>query len=293
MIRYLTRNELDIAKYDTCISNAENFRVYANSWFLDIVCDSWDALVEDDYQSVMPLPKRKKYGIHYIYQPPWTQQLGVFSLQMINEFAVRQFIKKIPKKFKLIDIFLNSNNFISSQRIKTRDNFILSLNETYESLHKQYRKDRKSRCKQAKQFNLDVIENYDHENIIELFKQNKGVELKKKYSDYQVLSKLTEHALRINYIKSIAVINSDNQLIGGAFFLIDKYRITYLFSAINDEGREKQAMSFLIDHVIESNAGSNYMLDFEGSMIAELASFFKSFGAHKEVYFHLKKYRVF
>lgn len=292
MIRYLTRNELDIVKYDACISNAQNFRVYANSWFLDIVCDNWDVLVEDDYQSVMPLPKRKKYGIHYIYQPPWTQQLGIFSLHSINEFAVLQFIKKLPKKFKLIDVFLNSNNMISSQRIKTRANFILSLDKPYESLRKKYSKGRKSSCKQAKQFNLEIIENYDHKKIIQLFKKNKGAELNKNNSDYQILIKLTEHALRLNRIKSIGVINSNDELIGGAFFLIDKYRITYLFSAINDEGRDKQAMSFLIDHVIESNAGSNYMLDFEGSMITELASFFKSFGAHKEVYFHLKKYRI-
>jgi len=279
-------------KYDTCISNAQNYRVYANSWFLDIVCDSWDALVEDDYQSVMPLPKRKKYGIHYIYQPPWTQQLGVFSLQTINEFTVLQFLKRIPKKFKLVDIFLNSNNLMSSQRIKTRENFILSLDKTYESLRKQYSKGRKSSCNQAKQSNLEIIEIYDHEKIIQLFKENKGAELNKNYSDYQILNNLAEHALRLNRIKSIGVINRNDELIGGAFFLIDKYRITYLFSAINDEGREKQAMSFLIDHVIESNAGSNYMLDFEGSMIIELASFFKSFGAHKETYFHLKKYRI-
>jgi len=292
MIRYLTRNEIDIAKYDTCISNAKNSRVYANSWFLDIVCDNWDALVEDDYQSVMPLPKRIKYGINYIYLPPWTQQLGVFSLQSINEPAILQFIKKIPKKFKLVDVFLNSNNSMSSQRIKTRDNFILSLGKTYESLRKQYSKGRKSSCKQAKQFNLVVIENYDHQKTVQLFKKNKGAELNKNYSDYQILNKLTEHALRLNSIKSIGVINRNDELIGGAFFLIDKYRITYLFAAINDEGREKQAMSLLIDHVIESNAGSNYTLDFEGSMITELASFFKSFGAHNELYFHLKKYRI-
>ncbi len=241
----------------------------------------------------MPLPKRKKYGIHYIYLPPWTQQLGAFSSQSINELAVLQFIKEIPKKFKLVDVFLNSNNLMSSQRIKKRDNFILSLDKTYESLRKEYSKGRKSSCKQAKQFNLEIIENYDHKKIIQLFKKNKGAELNKNYSDYQILNKLSEHALRLNSIKSIGVINRNDELIGGAFFLIDKYRITYIFSAINDEGREKQAMSFLIDHVIESNAGSNYMLDFEGSMITELASFFKSFGAHKEVYFHLKKYRVF
>ena len=218
MIAYLTRNELNLAKYDTCIANAINARVYANSWFLDIVCDDWDVLVEDDYQSVMPLPKRKKYGIHYIYQPPWTQQLGVFSLETINEMDVLKFVKKIPKKFKLIDVFLNSNNMMSSERIKTRDNFILSLDKTYESLRKKYSKGRKSSCKQAKQFNLEIIENYDHKKIIQLFKKNKGAELNKNYSDYQILNKLVEHALPLNRIKSIGVINRNDELIGGAFF---------------------------------------------------------------------------
>ena len=292
MIAYLTRDELNVVKYDTCISNAVNTRVYAYSWFLDIVCDTWDVLVEDDYQSVMPLPKRKKYGIYYIYQPPWIQQLGVFSLQTIKEFTVPQFLKKIPKKFKLVDIFLNSKNLMSSQRIKTRENFILSLDKTYETLRKQYSKGRKSSCNQAQQFNLEIIENYDYEKIIQLFKQNKGSELNKNYSDYQILSNLITHALCLNYVKSMGVINKNNELIGGAFFLKDKHRITYLFSAVNDEGREKQAMSFLIDHVIENNAESDNILDFEGSMIAKLASFFKSFGAQKEIYFHLKKYSI-
>lgn len=244
MIAYLTRDELNVVKYDTCISNAVNTRVYAYSWFLDIVCDTWDVLVEDDYQSVMPLPKRKKYGIYYIYQPPWIQQLGVFSLQTIKEFTVPQFLKKIPKKFKLVDIFLNSKNLMSSQRIKTRENFILSLDKTYETLRKQYSKGRKSSCNQAQQFNLDIIENYDYEKIIQLFKQNKGAELNKNYSDYQILSNLITHALCLNYVKSMGVINKNNELIGGAFFLKDKHRITYLFSAVNDEGRENKPCPF-------------------------------------------------
>ncbi len=292
MIAYLTRDELNVVKYDTCISNAINSRVYGYSWFLDIVCDTWDVLVEDDYQSVMPLPKRKKYGIHYIYQPPWIQQLGVFSLQTINEFTVPQFLEKIPKKFKLVDVFLNSKNSMSSRKIKRRENFILPLDKTYDSLRKQYSKGRKSSCSQAKQFNLEIIESYDHEKIIQLFKQNKGAELNKKYSDYLILSNLITNALLSNYVKSMGVINKDNELIGGAFFLKDKHRITYLFSAVNDEGREKQAMSFLIDRVIENYAESDYILDFEGSMISKLASFFKSFGAQKEIYFHMKKYSI-
>ncbi len=39
----------------------------------------WDALVLDDYQAVMPLTWRSKFGIRYLYQPAFTQQTGIFS----------------------------------------------------------------------------------------------------------------------------------------------------------------------------------------------------------------------
>ena len=293
MIQYLTREKLNIEKYNDCISNALNTRIYAFSWYLDIVADDWDILVKDDYEAVMPLPKKRKYYIHYIYLAPWTQQLGILSSNHIDRADVFSFLENIPKKFKLIDIFFNSQNTFSSQQIKWRDNFVLILDKNYESLRKQYRNDRKHRCKQAKQYNLEIIENYNHVKIIELFKENKGGELNRSKYDYYILSELMKFAIQNKFAEIIGVVNSNKELIGGAFFLKDNHRISYLFSAINKEGRQKQAMSFLIDRVIERNAESNYTLDFEGSMIKELASFFKSFGAQKETYLHFKKYQIF
>ncbi len=37
MIRYLKRLELDIEKCNLCIENSKNSRIYAFSWYLDIV----------------------------------------------------------------------------------------------------------------------------------------------------------------------------------------------------------------------------------------------------------------
>ena len=79
MIYYLKRNQLDDNKYNSCIKQSKNSRIYAFSWYLDCVADNWDALVLNDYEAVMPLPWRQKYVIKYIYPPAWTQQLGVFS----------------------------------------------------------------------------------------------------------------------------------------------------------------------------------------------------------------------
>jgi hypothetical protein len=91
MITYLTHKEIDFEKYDRCIDLSLNGIVYAYSWYLDMVTDDWDILVEDDYKSVMPLPKRKKFGIHYIYQPFFVQQLGVFSVVPVTVMFARNF----------------------------------------------------------------------------------------------------------------------------------------------------------------------------------------------------------
>ena len=115
--------------------------------------------------------------------------------------------------------------------------------------------------------------------------------MERKESDYTTLNNLIEHGVSLNLIECIAVTNENNNLIGGAFFLKDDRRITYLFSSINKEGREKQAMSLLLNFIIKKFSNTNYILDFEGSMIKDIALFFRSFGTEKEEYYHYKKYR--
>ena len=79
MISFCKHNNIDFKKWDDCISNSINRKIYSFSWYLDIVANkSWDALILDDYKAVMPLPYRRKLGKEYIYMPYFTQSLGVF-----------------------------------------------------------------------------------------------------------------------------------------------------------------------------------------------------------------------
>ena len=64
MIQYIAYNNLDYEKWDKCIIGSVNGSVYAKSWYLDIVCEQWDALVLNDYEAVMPLPKKVGYNIY-------------------------------------------------------------------------------------------------------------------------------------------------------------------------------------------------------------------------------------
>jgi len=288
MIKYLTRNQLDVEKYNHCISKAFNSRIYGYSWYLDAVCDAWDILVKNDYQTVMPLPKRKKYGVPYIYQVPWAQQLGLFSLAEIEESTITAFIHAIPKKFKLIDIFLNSKNNFSSKHLKLRTNYILALDTDFKTLKNNFNSNRKRVCK----INFDGfrIDKKGNTKAFLAFYKNQESNYKTHKDTFEKLQKLV-------LLNSSAIhiwnVYRDNRIIASLCWLKDLNRITYLAPIAIAEAKKENIPTFIINEIIKEHENSNYILDFEGSMIKGVAQFYKSFGAKKEIYSQYKKYNLF
>ena len=97
MIQLVHHANIDFEQWDMCISSAVNSEIYAYSWFLDCVSPQWSALILNDYEAVMPLPIKSKYGIRYIVQPPFCQKLGIFSPQTISEEMGKKFSKHLIK----------------------------------------------------------------------------------------------------------------------------------------------------------------------------------------------------
>ena len=75
------------------------------------------------------------------------------------------------------------------------------------------------------------------------------------------------------------------QVRAGAVFWILNRRIYYLFSSQTEEGKTLNSLSAILNKVIKDHSNSDKTLDFEGSIIPNIADFFKSFGAEKEVYY--------
>ena len=287
MIRYLKRDQIDEVKYNNCIKSSLNSRIYAYSWYLDIVADNWDILVLDDYKAVMPLPWRSKYFIKYIYPPPWTQQLGVFSSEEISESLVLSFINTIPKKVKKITIQFNSGNNLNLVNSEKRVNYILPLNKTYKELYKDFRRDRKNRIGQAEKKHL-IFKETSFKEILEIAKTEYQF-LKVSDSYYKKLEKLFEILLCKKNGILLGVYNEKKELLCGTILLLDTHRLVYLFSVSSKKGKENQAASFLINEVMKKYAQNNLAFDFEGSMIGGIADFYKSFGARVEYYSLFKK----
>lgn len=286
MIRLVERSQLNVEKYNTCITISKQSRIYAYSWYLDIVADNWSVLVLDDYNAVMPLPWKSKFMIHYISQPFFSQQLGVFSKEELTTIESESFIDNIPKHFLKIALQFNSGNHILNDKTEMKNNFILDLNSSYEELYKSFSKGRKHAIQKGLR-NEFIVEEVQFNEVLKLSKENYSFkELSE--NDYLKLSTLIRVAKDKKQAKIIGIIVND-ELIGGSVFLLDSKRIVYLFSAVSSKGKEMQVGSLLLNSIIKEFSNSKLILDFEGSMNPSIASFFKSFGSKIETYLLFKK----
>jgi hypothetical protein len=259
--------------------------VYAFSWYLNSVCESWDALVEGDYEKVFPLPYRKKAGIYYLYQPPFTQQLGIFSTGKLTENIVRNFLEAIPARFKLIEINLNAfNTNLLPQDSGTyyyeNQNFELDLISPYETLRRGYSKNLKRNLKNAGKYPQTLVKNLKPEPVISLFRKHRGKKIGRlRDHEYNQLTRLTYTAMYRGRATVWGIFDATNNLDAGAIFIKSKHKWIFLFSGTSDNARKTSAMPFLIDQFIREHSGSHTTLDFEGSNNKNLARFYAGFGA--------------
>ncbi len=285
MIRFLKHNEIDKAKWDACIDNSVNGIIYAYSWYLDVVCEGWNALVEDNYTSVFPLTGNNMFGIHYIYTPFFTQQLGLFSINPTEEKLIT-FIESIPKHYKFIELNLNLYNYIYLEHYKISYNLnhTLKLNQSYDEIKAGYSDNLKRNLKKASQSTAIIVTDVKPEQLITIFKNNKGKDIHHlKEDDYNRLLRLINRCIDKG-VAQVYGVTSDNELCAGAVFIKSNKRIIFLFSATNTKAKEIFAMPLLIDKIIHDNANTDFIFDFEGSNDVNLARFYKSFGSTEEKY---------
>jgi hypothetical protein len=288
MINYIKRKDLEVVKYNDCIENSMQSRIYAYSWYLDIVADNWDVLVLNDYEAVMPVPWRKKIRIKYIYPPLWLIQLGIYSIEKENEDA---FLKMLLSNFRFFETRTNSKNYFSvfEEYQQKRDIQVLDLKQPYETILSRFRRDRKKDLRKAKRSELNMKIENDIDKFINLYKLNVGKKVKKiKEIDYCNLKLLITACIDKKKGEILSVYDGEGNLVASGFFLKDKERVVKLVSSTDYNNRKNGANTFLIEKAVHKYYEAFDLFDFGGSSVKSIASFNLSFGAHTENYLQLK-----
>jgi len=292
MLRHLRHKEIDLVKYDNCISEAENPLIYACSWYLDIVASDWHCLVWNDYKAVMPIPYiRSKRNLYFkkIQQPGFCQQLGIFSKAKVTPEIFKAFFENLLALRPIQYCFNSSNNvFLSSDdiRFSSRVNYELKLMDSYPDIKSRYSNNLIRNLKKADKSNLTISSDISTESLIKMKKSLKKHQLSNKI--YPILEALINKTNQLDHGYPY-VVSENGVALASAFFIQFKDRLIHLISTNSDEGRNKGAMAFLFDRIIHQHSESKLIFDFEGSMIPGVARFFSSFGAEVVNFYQYEK----
>lgn len=299
----LPRSEINDERWNELIAKSEHGVAYAHSWYLDIVCDNWNALVwpsADNYQIVMPLPIMRKWKIEVVQQPLFCQYLGLFSIDKISGQQLYLFLKKFSSSF----FYISSYNFHPDHtailrdvwhqfpifEVKQNHTYWLSLSDSLPDIQLKYSSDRNANLKLAAKFDWIIKSGNDIQPLIQLFKDHHASGISGGVSDkaYDILSRLFKK-LKMYGDAEVFFAEKGGEIHAGALFVRTGKKVIFLFNAADVMGRKGNARTILLDLYFRSNAGKPMIFDFESPEKKSIANFYKSFGAYQVPYFSIRK----
>ena len=279
MIVYLKHNEIDREQWDNCIKNTPGAKPYAYSWYLDIMAPGWQALVDDDYDSVFPIPGFSRFGIQYISTPAFLQQLGAFSPDKPVPTAIGEFLDYMPDFFKLIDLCIGQKISTVGYKVSEKVNYELDLSKPYETIFNNFSDHCRKNIEISDRKCPELVSSIKPDEIINLFIQNNGKEINGiKIHDFQ----------RLKNLMNFCIINKKGKLIG-----VRGARKKLIFGLFLVEIRGNKTILFVVNELIKNYSSTRTILDFSGSSIPSVASFIESFGSEKLPYYRLYRNRLF
>jgi len=287
-INIIPSHEIDVIKWDACVAENDAGLIYAQYHYLNTVCTNWSAIVIGNYQAIMPLPWRKKFGIIYFYAPAFVQQLGLIG--NIDGLTSKEIFKSIRSFANFGDLLFNFKNewIISNHIYHPKNNYTIQLLQGYHSIASKYSKDLVQNLQKAEKYNFTYLHETNISNAIELFQLYYGNRFKHitaldfKNIETVCLKYQEQQQCVIRTIKD----NLTQQILATALLLKDNKRLNLLMNTTLNDGRKLSANHLLIDRILHEFSGQNLLFDFEGSNLDGVKTFYENYHPENQPYFH-------
>lgn len=283
-LKKISRNQIDTQKWDQTILQSYNGLVYHLCFYLDSISENWEAFVNDDYSIVVPISFKKYPGIKVAYQPFFSRQQEIISISPLNARQKQGIILMISTCYSKFHFCIGLLSLTKDLPIGIKHDtwFFQELPLTnIDTIRSSYSENVNRLLKKITHYQVKKNNNVDA--FISFFKNEtagKIDELQK--SDFIKLKKLLKLGVENGYGELIHI--KEGQTEAYAYFWKFKNRITYLKGSVNAEGKKSGAMFKLFDFIIEENANKKMILDFGGSRIKSIASFFYKFNSYDVFY---------
>lgn len=273
MIKRLKYHEIDFNKYNACIENSLQNSDYAQREFLDIVTGkSWELIIYDDYEAVMPVPLIVKFGFKIVLMPKLCQQLGIFSNQD-SVYINNLFYNYLTKNYIVLFYAFNGNNEVSN--IGLKKSYIIPKNQ-YSEVKKRYSIHRRRNVRIIGDLENNIIfrNSLKSEDKAFFVENMKGIKKKEDASIYfDLMQTLYEQKLM-----NIEILEYKNQIESMAGLYCGKTN-HYLSLFVNKNPLSNTNIpSVVIDNYLKKTI-ADQDFDFMGSDVENVAKFNERFGA--------------
>lgn len=236
--------DIDKNKWNGNIHYSPNGNIYGYHWYLKSVIKEWDAIIEGDYQSVMPIPRRPLTKFEQSLLPflgPYT--VNGYSAQRAQSFYNAWKEHRVDVNYNFNDRFGKLMNDEDQTFVMKKHNYI-KLHHTYDQISEKYQP------KAHLLLNEATLQTFVYGSDIkpEILIENENLNEAEKSMLYRIMY----NAIQRSVGWSLRVENKASGGVAKSFFISDKSGIYEIFSSSqNDETNHV----LMLDTLIRSNAG--------------------------------------
>ena len=275
-------------------------------WLDSVAGDSWQPMVFEEKEVVLaifPVLPIKKLFFNTLLMPLQTQYLGPYYAKEVKGAINREYYNLTRKINSEIAEFLMSKDYVNIRlnieirnvqefmwkdiRVETMYTYelrgIRNLDRIWSSLSKNVRR---NIVKAEK--SLKVVKSNDLNSAYDLFVKTFSRQGMKAKFSFEFFESIYNATLKTNANELLFAVDEHGHYHGALFLIIDKERAYYLLSGADPEFRSSQSQTLLIWHAIKESSGIVDIFDFEGSMIPDIAEYYRRFNASIVPYYRLR-----
>lgn len=285
-VRRLARRDIDEQAWNAAVMDSP----YGLTWWLDAVTEGhWYGLVLGDYRLVLPValsPAPLRRVLRLVNGAAFTQHAGPFGQGTPQELAL--LLDAIPRAWTIRKLALYQTELTVLPRRKLslteRSNHELNLNLPYRAIAKGYRADLRRKLRDHPPASLT---GWDVSGFMAFYRQHTGSRFGMGQAEYAAQERLLLASTGHGEGQLYRLDDALGAPIAGLFIARRGQRLVNLMASSSKAGFREHGMARLLDGVIRDNAGQETLLDFEGSDLPGVATFFRGFGAVRVPYLNL------
>jgi Acetyltransferase (GNAT) domain len=286
--RFLERKDIDTLRWHTCLLTASAPTIYCRWEVLDRLAPGWSAVVLGNYEQVMPVTTKSKYGVRYWYMPAFMAHTGVVGGGRPEDYLDKM-LQAVPRNIRYWDIDLKEEQAPAEVggHLLERTNMFLPLKAAAE---KGFHRLATRMLNKASEAGCLIKSATSVVAAIDFYRRQYA-HLNLSNNDYDCLRQVFEWAGDHGMMRVYHAVVNDN-LVGVYGLLCDDHWVYSVFGGTSRQGKEIGAFYLLTSTALKEFENSNTVFRFEGSDKKGIADFNAQFGASRIAYQHLRVNRL-